>query len=260
MSISSITISTQLIFWKQVSRMRVINWIIEDGRRVLLKGGFKNDVLQPFNEVLGSIIADRLGFNHVTYTLDAVKGKLVSKCECFINKNTEYVPASQIMYGLEKYQNHEDYETYVKILETNGITDARLKLENMYVLDYILMNDDRHLKNFGIIRDVETLKWLDVVPIFDNGQSLNIIEYNDQEIIAAGEGRMFYQVESFDEIIKVVRDFKRFDFDSLDGVVDEFDNILHEYQSVTNMSDERINKVCTLLYGQINKLKGMVRK
>ena len=44
----------------------------------------------------------------------------------------------------------------------------------MFILDFFMLNDDRHLNNFGIIGDVNNLKWLDVVPIFDNGQSLNI--------------------------------------------------------------------------------------
>ena len=30
----------------------------------------------------------------------------------------------------------------------------RLKLENMFILDYLILNEDRHLNNFGIIRDV----------------------------------------------------------------------------------------------------------
>ena len=42
-------------------------WIIEDGTRYLLKGGYKNETLQPFNEVLASEICQRLGFDHVKY-------------------------------------------------------------------------------------------------------------------------------------------------------------------------------------------------
>ena len=64
------------------------SWIIENGKRVLLKGGYKNEILQPFNEVLASMICDKLGFNHVSYKLDIIKDKIVSKCECFINKDT----------------------------------------------------------------------------------------------------------------------------------------------------------------------------
>ena len=118
-----------------------------------------------------------------------------------------------------------------------------------------MMNEDRHLNNFGIIGDVNTLKSLDVAPIFDNGQSLNIQDYNGEEVILSGQGRLFYEVKSFDEIIAVVKDLKRIDLSKLDGLVEEFDHLLHKYQYITNMSDRRIHKLCILLNSRINKLK-----
>ena len=36
-----------------------------------------------------------------------------------------------------------------------------------------MLNEDRHLSNFGIIRDVKTLEWKQVCPIFDTGRSMN---------------------------------------------------------------------------------------
>ena len=66
-------------------------WIIENGKRYLLKGGYKNELLQPFNEVLASEICYRLGFNYIQYNVDIYKDLVVSKCPCFINKDTEFV-------------------------------------------------------------------------------------------------------------------------------------------------------------------------
>lgn len=43
----------------------------------------------------------------------------------------------------------------------------------MYLVDFIMMNYDRHTKNYDAIRDVETLKITRLMPIFDTGQSLN---------------------------------------------------------------------------------------
>ena len=228
-------------------------WIIDNGKRYLLKGGYKNEVMQPFNEVLASMICNRLNFYHTEYVLDVVAGKIVSKCECFTNPNTELVTAHQILYNNCNKENA--YFEYIKILEENGIKDAREKIEDMLILDYLIMNEDRHLNNFGIIRDVNTLKWLDVAPIYDNGQSLNILDYNDEEVIINGEGRFFYNIDNFDNITKYVKDFKRFDLSKLDGIVDAFDNLLHKYQHITNMTDRRINKICTLLLSRINRLK-----
>ena len=233
-------------------------WIIENDTRYLIKGGYKNELLQPFNEVLASEICRRLGFNHVEYTLDTYKDMVVSKCPCFITKDTELVTCYQIKNDMNRYDNIEDYEEYVNLLEENGIYDARIQMENMVVLDYLIMNEDRHLNNFGIIRDVNTLKWLDVAPIFDNGQSLKIEYYDEQELHISGEGRFFYEVKSFDEIIKVVKDLNRIDINALEGVVEWFDDLLHEYQHLTKFSNTRINKLCIILNRQINKLKKLI--
>lgn len=48
----------------------------------------------------------------------------------------------------------------------------------MDILDFFIINEDRHLNHFGIIREINTLEWLDAAPIFDNGQSLNIDYYD----------------------------------------------------------------------------------
>ncbi len=233
-------------------------WVIEDGVRYLLKGGYKTDVLQPFNEVLASMICDRLGFSHVPYTLTTYKDQVVSKCPCFITRNTELITAYQIKNNMKRYDSREDYETYIKKLEEEGIDNARMKMENMYILDYLIMNEDRHLNNFGIIRDVNTLKWVDVAPIFDNGQSLNVQDYNEDEVVTSGHGRLFYELKPFDEIIKVVRNLKRINIEALEDIPEEFDKLLHQYQNITHMSDRRIQNLCILLQRQIDQLQAMI--
>ena len=234
-------------------------WIIENGIRYLLKSGYKNDMLQPFNEVLASEISRRLGFDYTVYTLDTYKDTIVSKCPCFITKDTELITCYQIKHNTKKYNNDEDYEEYIEILENNGISDARVQMENMYILDFLIMNEDRHLNNFGIIRDVNTLKWIKCAPIFDNGQSLNIIYFDEEEMHISGEGRFFYEIKPFDDIISVVKDFKRINIDALDGIDDWFYTLLHQYQDISHFSENRINKLCILLNRQVSKLKDIIR-
>ena len=225
-------------------------WIIEDGIRYLLKGGYKNETLQPFNEVLASEICRRLGFDHVEYSLAIYKDMVVSKCPCFIDINTELITARQIMDD-----SIDDYDSYIKKLESEGIGNARIKMENMFILDYLMLNEDWHLNNFGIIRNVNTLKWVDVAPIFDNGQSLNIQYYDDNEMHVVGEGKFFYEIKPFKEIIQVVQDLNRIDIDKLKDLPAWFDDLLHQYQHMTYYSDQRIHKLCILLNRQIHNLK-----
>ncbi len=263
---ASLSKNSQII--KKISSLKTPNnttdgmlkkaWIIENNTRYLLKGGYKNDTLQPFNEFLASEICKRLGFNHVEYTLDTYKDTIVSKCPCFITKDTELITCHQIMNNIKIPNNETYYEEYIKILEEKGIKDARIKLENMYILDFLIMNEDRHLNNFGIIRDVNTLKWLDIAPIFDNGQSLNIEYYDEEEMHIRGEGKLFYEIKSFDEIIKVVKNIKRININKLENLPEWFDNLLHKYQNLSGYSDTKINKLCILLNRQINKLKKLI--
>ena len=125
-------------------------WIIENGIRYLLKGGYRNETLQPFNEVLASEICKRLGFYHVEYSLDTYKDMVVSKCPCFITKDTELVTCHQIRNGMKNYNSIEDYEEYIKKLESEGIKDAREKMENMYILcNYIPVINK---KNSSLVR------------------------------------------------------------------------------------------------------------
>lgn len=232
-------------------------WIIDGGRRYLLKGGYKGDSLQPFNEVLATMICERLGLPHVKYELGYVENTVVSKCECVTTKNTEIIPAYQVLYGEELRDGRADYNKYIEILERHGIVAARERMEDMLVLDYIIMNEDRHLNNFGVIRDVDTLRWLGAMPIFDNGQALNVLSYGDGEIAIGGEGRFFYEIDKFDNIITVVQGLKRYDFEKLDGVVEDYREMLTMNMEKANLSTARINALCAVLKGQIEKIKAL---
>ena len=230
-------------------------WIIENNIRYLLKGGYKEVGLQPFNEVLATMICEKLGFNHVPYTLEVINNKIVSKCPCFINKDTELISAYQILHNNCNKDN--PYEDYIHILEEHNISRPREKLENMFILDYLILNEDRHLNNFGIIRDISSLKWLDIAPIFDNGEALNILDYAEDELVINGEGRFFYNVDTFDSIIKTIKikDKTRFNLDTLNNLSKEFSELLHTYQHITKMSENRITKISYLLNSRIQKLK-----
>ena len=45
-------------------------------------------------------------------------------------------------------------------------------LDQMMVLDYLIANEDRHFNNFGLLRNPDTLEWLEPAPIYDSGSSL----------------------------------------------------------------------------------------
>ena len=117
-------------------------WIIENRKRKLIKGTFYNANQEPLNEKLTSIICRYLGFDYCNYEIEVLENKLVSKCEDFVNENTEYITAYDILQTKKKSNNISTYEHYIKILEENGIENARINIENMLLIDFLVMNID----------------------------------------------------------------------------------------------------------------------
>ena len=50
--------------------------------------------------------------------------------------------------------------------------DVRGFLEYQILTDFVLTNTDRHLNNFGVLRDSRTLRFVQMAPIFDSGNSM----------------------------------------------------------------------------------------
>lgn len=236
-------------------------WIIEGGKRVLVKGTYTFNREEPFNEWLASQVCKRLGFSYCNYTIDFINNeKLVSKCENFVSSDEEIISAYDIYKSVKKPNNINDYEHYINILEQHNVPDARKNVASMFLVDYILMNTDRHMKNFGVIRNVNTLKWERTAPIFDTGQSMQCDRIVANMNFVTGTGKFFSNTnKKYDDILKIVLpDVGKIDVSLLDGLADVYEKLLKEYQNKTDMSDNRIAALYQGLKYRINKLKQLV--
>ena len=152
-------------------------WIIEqDGTRYLVKGNYNNTCRQSISEVLATEIHKRQNkFMYTPYKFVRIKndGTEVIGCACpnFTNINTEFVPAIDIVRYLKVPNNMSLYEFYIEVCKRYGL-DLRSYLEYQIMTDFIITNTDRHLNNFGILRDSRTGKFLTYAPIFDSGNSM----------------------------------------------------------------------------------------
>lgn len=238
-------------------------WIVgEDKKRYLLKGSFKEKDLEPFCEVLASKVAKALELTNVDYELEILNEKVISKCECFINEDTELISAFSILRYEDIDLNAENYmllyKKYIEFLKNNGIKNVEDKIAKMYILDYLIVNKDRHLGNFGIIRNCNTLEWIDIAPVFDSGQAMysqdEIYEYNFSEAY----GTFFNNKHlEFDRILEIVglNEGLQPNFDSLYRIAVEWKKQLYEYQHMTDMLDEKIEALYLGFIERINKLK-----
>jgi len=229
-------------------------WIIENGKRKLVKGTYSASMQEPINEWLVSQICERLDFNYCKYDIDIIDKKIVSKCDCFIRDNEEIITAYDIYHSEKKDNNTNDFDYYTNILIKHGINNAKEELENMFFIDYLVMNFDRHLKNFGIIRNVETLEWEKVTPIFDTGECMECDKTLEEINFYDRTGKFFSSVEMpFSKYLNYI-DISRFDISKLDGLVEKYKNKLVEYRKYTDITDERIEKLTKGLQYRIDSV------
>lgn len=195
-------------------------WKIIEGKRCLLKMGSAPFMQQPFNEVIASIVAQRLGIPHVPYSLLWDDNIPYSACEDFITPDTELVSAWRVMQTAKKDNSTSLYRHYLNCCEALGVSGVAHATDQMIVLDYLIANEDRHLNNFGLVRDSNTLEWIGAAPIFDSGSSLGYDKLTNQLGISARiECKPFKKTH--EDQLKLVTSFDWLDMDSLQGVEDE---------------------------------------
>ncbi len=200
-------------------------WTVMDGKRCLLKGGSGAARQEPYNEVLASRICERLGIPHVSYWMQTEDGYPYSVCEDFITADTELISAWYIM-GTAKKPNHVSvYRHYLNCCERLGIPGMEAAVNRMLVLDYLIVNEDRHLNNFGVIRRADTLEYLGAAPIYDSGTSL----WFDKPVsLIRAAAKMCCKPfkNSHEEQIRLVTDFDWIRFYALHGIAGELRSIV----------------------------------
>ena len=164
------------------------------------KFGKRNNHLSEF---LGSHIFELLGFNvHKTY-LGKYKGEFVVACKDFVINGYEFVPfndvgESTIETDKETYQY--TYEDIVLLLEKNRkITNVDETISiffEMYIVDALLGNFDRHGANWGFLKKENKYQ---LAPIFDNGSCLfpQLVNEDEMNYILNDENELNERIYKF---------------------------------------------------------------
>ena len=231
-------------------------WKIIDGKRCLVKGGSNPFRQQPFNEVIATEIMKRLDIPHVPYTVMWDKGAPYCVCEDFVDKDTELVPAWRIIQIKKKENNISVYQHFLNCCEKLGITDVVPFLDRMIVLDYIIANEDRHLNNFGALRNAETLEWMGMAPVYDSGSALGYDKLAAQ--IRAGKDITCKPFKKHhEEQLKLVASFEWIDFKKLSDVKEVIETVMTTGDAVEYMDDARIKAVADGVDKRIRYLEQM---
>ena len=197
-------------------------WLIVDDTRYLLKGNRGANSQQSLNEVLASMLHEKQGFaNHVQYRPVKLTGSAGEQygciCEDFASETLEFIPAIDIVDSKKKGNAVSTYEHFIHVCAEHGLSELEVRsfLEYQIPTDFVLMNTDRHLNNFGILRDSQTLKFVRMAPIFDSGNSMfwdypRLPERSDCTEITVNS---FRKTEA--ELLKLVTDRSRVHMDLL---------------------------------------------
>ena len=232
-------------------------WFKRNGTLYLLKGGSPFYQQEPVNEWLASRIAQELGLYAIPYTTETYENNIVSVCPNMCKGKMDLVTAEYVLSDTGAPEDVFQYSHYVKTLEAHGVPNVRKALSDQFLMDYLLMNTDRHTQNMGILVDANTNQWVGMAPVFDTGTGLGCLVEDDEILNEKHEKkRQLFNAKHFshDTLLKFI-DFKQYDFSSLQKIPQEYGNQLVKYQPLTNISDKRIEDAYTLLYKQILDLK-----
>jgi hypothetical protein len=225
-------------------------WNIIEGKRCLIKGSTRPYKQEPYNEILASEISRRLGIPHVPYTSMIIDEEPYSVCEDFITPKTELVSAWRIAITRDFDDDTSQYQHFLNCCEDLGIPDARVNLDKMLTLDYLIVNVDRHYGNFGAVRDVDTLEWLGLAPVFDSGTSLWYDRpYTMFDPYAKNPRKPFS--DDGDELITATGSFDWLDLSKLQGIDEIFDDTP---STSTYMIKKRRTALCSLFFKRVEML------
>ncbi|MCD8151413.1 MAG: hypothetical protein LUE92_18100 [Clostridiales bacterium] len=165
-------------------------WSIDpDGSRVLYKKSANPMALDVYGEAVATALHKYIfdPDEYISYEIRCDKDGIYAVCPNMLHDNEEFIPAFDILINDFSYSRNT-YQGLLKRIHGLGLGRAGDFLNRMFVCDFIIGNDDRHYNNFGFIRDVETLEYLSMAPVFDSGNSL----WNREPIVKAEKSSDYY--------------------------------------------------------------------
>ena len=160
-------------------------WKIVDGKRVLLKAGVGFVNQEPYNEVAATDLHARLmqPGEYTPYWLFADGRRVYSACDNLLGPDEELVAAWDVIRNVKQPNNLSDLAFLVKCYEDLGLDGDMVteQLAKMFACDFVTANRDRHYRNFGVVRNVETIEVTRLAPVFDSGSCL----WSDAELLEA---------------------------------------------------------------------------
>lgn len=193
-------------------------WKRIDGKNCLLKWSNNADGQAILSEVLASDILKKMDIiPFVSYRLAIENYRLCSCCENFVSENEEFVPAWHVYRAYEnlfpdKVANEKEiYKVLIMATEYFKIPNVVDFIDRMIIADRTIMNFDRHLGNFGFMRDVESGKYTGPAPLFDFGNAFfpDRAETKKERYIFGERMKYLFDDPRLEECLKKTKDISQ---------------------------------------------------
>lgn len=141
-------------------------WIREGERiRMLKRGssGARNAGLEPYSEFYASQLVKIFTDEFVDYGLRMHNKRICSVCDLFTSEDYGYLPYAAVDPASLTLKD------VLRKMKEFGLEE---KVKRMFVIDAVILNEDRHKNNFGFIVDNRTQEVVGMAPLFDHNISL----------------------------------------------------------------------------------------
>lgn len=208
-----------------------------DNKKVFIKTGTKLrnrfSILEPVSEVISSEIIKKFNIECAENVLS--KMKLPGfKDEVVVNISKDFLEYDETLMSIRSLLGNMDRENlYEKIISI--LPEFKIDIDRMIVIDFLINNIDRHLRNFSVInKDGEITKF---APLYDHGLCLyadiqdSELEQDDKETWEMiDECKPF--CESHYDQLELIGDVNlpRVPLNELFEIIDKYSDYLSEYR------------------------------
>ena len=149
-------------------------------------------------------------------------------------------------------EGRDAYRGYLDACLELGVNGAERSLAKMIVADYLMMNFDRHVYNFGLVRNAESLDGYRAAPLFDNGCGFCC----RATLGELAQGRYLWESHSFNSYpsqqLALVDDFGWYDPAALAGFEDDIAEVYAMNPQMPDVFTEAVQRQFAKQLGTVN--------
>ena len=190
-------------------------------------------------EFLASKIMELSGYpeeKFVSYRQMCINGESGCVSEDFLEDNESFITVYRLYMNstgrdLMTVTSRMDYDDAIEFVLSfiKDVTDLDFReyLADTFALDSLILNEDRHFNNMGVIFDGEVFK---TAPIFDNGKSLRVGRESKEQIFAKAFSGDFRQNRKY---------------------LNEYATLKPDKESILDFLNENRNKISSKAYNTL---------